>query len=247
MSEIIKTEAIVLSKMNYGDTSTIATLFTDDLGKISVLIKGARSPKSKYGRIVDPINHLLVVLYKKESRDIQLLSGADIIDHYPEIKNDLNKLKYAYSITELVKNLLAEHEINKRIFKGLVKILNRLNRGEEPSEVTFGRFFLFFLKEIGYEIQIESCSVCGKKTISTDYFYSFEKGLMCGECKKSAVDIYDINLELLGYLKCLNSDESISSFDNLICQRAIIFMENHLKYHVSDFKGISSLRLFNER
>ena len=247
MSEIIKTEAIVLSKMNYGDTSTIATLFTDDLGKISVLIKGARSPKSKYGRIVDLINHLLVVLYKKESREIQLLSGADIIDHYPEIKNDLNKLKYAYSITELVKNLLAEHEINKRIFKGLVKILNRLNRGKEPSEVTFGRFFLFFLKEIGYEIQIESCSVCQKKTINTDYFYSFEKGLICGRCKKSAVDIYDINLELLGYLKCLNNDESSSSFNNLMFQRAIIFMENHLKYHVPDFKGINALRLFNER
>ena len=134
MSEIIKTEAVVLSKMNYGDTSMIASLFTEDLGKISVIVKGARSPKSKYGRIVDLINHLSVVLYKKESREVQLLSGADTIDHYPEIKNDLNKLKYAYSIAELVKNLLAEHEVSKRIFKGIVKIFNRLKQVRNPRK-----------------------------------------------------------------------------------------------------------------
>lgn len=247
MSEIIKTEAVVLSKMNYGDSSMIASILTEDLGRISVIVKGARSPKSKYGRIVDLINHLSVIVYKKESRDIQLLSGADIIDHYPEIKNDLNKLMYAYSIAELVKNLLAEHEVNKRIFKGIVRIFTRLNSGEEPSEITFGRFFIFFLKEIGYELQTESCAICGKKDLADDCFYNFDKGLICGECKKSAVDNYFVNLELLRYLKCLKTDESIDFNKNLMFQKAIIFMENHLKYHVPDFKGINSLKLFNER
>ena len=52
MSEIIKTEAVVLSKMNYGDSSNIASLFTEDLGKISVIIKGARTVKSKYGKML---------------------------------------------------------------------------------------------------------------------------------------------------------------------------------------------------
>lgn len=247
MSEIIKTEAIVLSKMNYGDTSSIASLFTEDLGRISVIIKGARSPKSKYGKIVDLINHLLIVLYKKESRELQLLSGADIINHYPSIKSDLNKLKYAYAITELVKNLLAEHEANKKIFKGTVKILGKLNESNELVEIIFGRFFIFFLKEIGYELQIESCGICGKQNLQNDAYYNFDKGLICGECRKSAVDIYDINLELLKYLKCLKNNETISNLDNLISQKAISLMENHLKYHVPDFKGLSSLRLFNER
>lgn len=247
MSEIIKTEAVVLNKMNYGETSIIAAIFTEELGRISVIVKGARSPKSKYGRIVDLINHLSIVIYKKDSRDIQLLSSADIINHYPDIKKDLNKLKFAYSIAELVKNLLAEHEVNKRIFKGIVRILSRLNSGEEPAEVTFGRFFIFFLKEIGYELQIESCVICGKKEFTGDCFYNFDKGLICGECKKPAVDIYDVNLELLNYLNCLKYDESINKIDYLMFHKAIIFMENHLKYHVPDFKGISSINLFNER
>jgi len=245
MSEIVKTEVIVLSKMNYGDSSSIASLFTENLGKISVIVKGARSPKSKYGKIVDPLNYLAVVLYKKESREIQLLSQADIVEHYPNIKNDLSKLGYAYGVVELVKNLLADHEVNKKIFKGMVKILSRLNSGEEKSEITFGRFFMFLLKETGYEIQIDSCALCGKQKFDGDVFYNFEKGLICGECKKTVVDNYDINLELFRYLNCLKTNESAETFSNLILRKAIVFMENHLKYHVPDFKGISSLKLFN--
>jgi DNA repair protein RecO (recombination protein O) len=245
MSEIVKTEAIVLSKMNYGDTSIIASLFTEDLGKISVIVKGARSPKSKYGKIVDPLNYLSVVLYKKESREIQLLSGADIIEHFPSLKNDLSKLGYAYGVAELVKNLLADREINKRIFKGIIRILSILNSGDEKPEISFGRFFIFLLKETGYEIQINSCAICGKDKFVDDLYYNFDKGLICGECKKTVVDNYDINLELLRYLNCLKNNESAGSFSNLILRKAITFMENHLKYHVPDFKGISSLKLFN--
>jgi len=245
MSEIVKTEAIVLSKMNYGDTSSIASLFTEDLGKISVIVKGARSPKSKYGKIVDPLNHLSVVLYKKESREIQLLSQADIVEHYPNIKIDLSKLGYAYGVVELVKNLLADREVNKRIFKGIIRILSNMNSGDEKPEITFGRFFIFLLKETGYDIQIDSCALCGKDKLNGGLFYNFEKGLICGECKKSVVDNYDINLELLRYLNCLKTNESAAAFSNLITRKAINFMESHLKYHMPDFKGISSLKIFN--
>jgi DNA repair protein RecO (recombination protein O) len=247
MSEIVKTEAIVLSKMNYGDTSCIASLFTEDFGKLSIIVKGARSPKSKYGRIVDPLNYLSVVIYKKESREIQLLSQADIIEHYPDVKNDLDKLAYAYAVVELVKNLLAEHEVNRKIFKGTVKILSKLDSGDEKPEITFGRFFMFLLKETGYEIQIDKCAICGKEKFVADVYYNFDKGLICGECRKTVVAIYDINMELLRYLNCLKSNESADTFSYLMGRKAINFMENHLKYHVPDFKGISSLKLFNER
>lgn len=246
MSEIIKTDAIVLSKMNFGDTSSIASLFTEDLGKISVIIKGARSPKSKYGKIVVPMNYLSVVLYKKESREIQLLSSADVIEHFPNIKNNLRKLEYAFAVVELVKNLLAEHEVSKKIFKGIIKILRRLNSNDEKEEILFGRFFFFFLKETGYEIQVNNCAICAKEKFENPVYYSREKGFICNECRKSVIDIYDINLELLQYLNCLKSNESVNNFSNLIALKAITFMENHLKYHVSDFKGLKSLKLFNE-
>ena len=245
MSEIVKTEAIVLSKINFRDSSNIASIFTEELGKISVIIKGARSPKSKYGKIVDPLNYLSIVLYKKETRDVQLLSGADIVEHFPRIKQDLNKLSFAYGILELIKNLLAEHEVNKKIFKGAIKIFARLDSGKEKPAISFSRFLFFFLKETGYEIQIDICAICGKEISNDNSYYHRDKGVICGNCKMSVVDIYKINAELLVYLNCLKRGKSADNFSNLIIQKAIVFMEDHLKFHIPDFKGISSLKLIN--
>ncbi len=246
MSQIIKTEAVVLSKMNYGDTSSIVSLFTEDEGKISAIAKGARSPKSKYGRIIDPLNYLQVVFYKKESREVQLISSAEILDHFPVIKTDLEKLKYAYAIIELVKNLLAEHEINKKLFRGIVKILLKLNTSKEKPEVSFGRFFIYILKEVGYEIQIEKCAHCGNNKLEAeDFYFHFEKGLICGKCKEQAVEIYKINLELLRYLRCLKNNISVENFNSSEPDRAIALMEKFVKYHVQGFKGIQSLILFS--
>jgi DNA repair protein RecO (recombination protein O) len=246
MSQIVKTKAIVLSKMNYGETSSIVSLFTEDEGKLSVIAKGARSAKSKYGRIIDPINYLQVVFYKKDSREVQLVSDAEIIDHFPAVKSDLEKLKYAYAIIELVKNLMAEHELNKKLFKGVVRILFKLNTSKEKPEVAFGRFFMFILKEVGYEIQIEKCAICSNKRHKDDNFYfNLEKGLICGKCKEQAVEIYKINLELLAYLKCLKNNDPADVFINSEPERAIVLMEKFLKYHVQDFKGIQSLKSFN--
>jgi DNA repair protein RecO (recombination protein O) len=246
MSQIIKTEAVVLSKINYGETSFVVSLFTESEGKISAIAKGARSPKSRHGKIIDPLNHLLVVFYKKESREMQLISGAEIMDHFPAVKADLEKLKYAYAIIELVKNLLAEHEVNKKLFKGTIRILSRLNTSKERPEMSFGRFFIFILKEIGYEIQIEKCAICSKEKPDTaDFYFQFEKGLICGNCKEQTVDIYRIDLELLRYFQCLKNNMSADNFNNSEPERAIALMEKFVKYHVQGFKGIQSLVSFN--
>jgi DNA repair protein RecO (recombination protein O) len=245
MSQIIKTEAVVLSKLNYGDTSSIVSLFTEEEGKLSAIVKGARSPKSKYGRIIDPINHLLVVIYKKESREVQMISGADILEHYPAVKSNLEKLKFAYATIELIKNLTAEHEVNKNLFKALIQILSEFNSSNEQPEIIFGRFLMFILKVTGYEIQIENCSLCGKAAgASDDFYFNFDKGLICGKCRKPSVDIFRINPELLTYLLCLKNNFVANSFNNNISDRAIELIEKFLKYHVPGFKGIQSLKLF---
>ena len=248
MSEIIKTEAVVLNKMNYGDTSIISKLFTSDHGIVSIIVKGARSSKSKYGAVVDPINYLQVIYYKKETRDLQLLSGAEIISHFPAIKEDLTKLKYAYATVELVKNLLAENESNHKIFKGLVRILEKINSADEKPGISFGRFFLFFLREIGYELQFDKCIVCGTSSFTdNNLIYSFEKGLLCGKCKSQAVEFYEINMELITYLNCLKTNDKADFYGDAIILKAIKFMEQHLKFQVPNFKGLQSFQIISER
>ena len=219
MSKIIKTEAVVLSKLNYGDSSSIVSLFTKDYGKLSVMLKGGRNPKSKLSLIVDPFNYLEVIFYNNPSRDLQILSSADIKAHFHKIKEDLDKLKYAHSVIELVKNLSVEHEVNKKLFSGIIRILDLIGKGEENPAVSFGRFFLFFLKELGYEFQ-PGTTIFENITLNPELFY---------------------------YFNCLKKNESPGNVSSDIINGAVTFLENYLKYHVSDFKGLQSLNMFKEK
>lgn len=245
MSQIVKSEAIVLSKINYGDSSIIVSLYTKDFGKLSAIVKGVRSPKSKIGLSVDPLNYINVVLYNKDSRDVQLLSGADIIAHFPRIKGDLEGLKYALAILELIQKLVPEHEQNLRLFAGVQRILFRIDSSDEIPQVLFGRFMLFFFTELGYEIILDYCSNCGNGIKdSCDAGYSFHLGILCKECKENYSDSFLLKKELFSYLNCLKHNNKISTDDQEVFDLSNRFMEMYLKFHHSDFKGIQSLKIY---
>lgn len=245
MSEILKTEAVVLSKMNYGDTSLIATLFTEEAGKLSAIIKGGRNPKSKLSNLVDPLNHLQVILYRKETRDLQLISDADIISHFPGIKENLETLKYSFAVVELVKNLSPENETNKKLFNGLVRILTLFNSSNEHPGIIFGRFFLFYISEIGYRLILDKCSVCNNSVLpNTMTGYNYENGLICENCRKQGIINYEISPELFNYFLCLKHNKSVDKAGELLIKNSLNFFEAYLKYHIADFKGIQSLKSF---
>jgi DNA repair protein RecO (recombination protein O) len=245
MSEIIKTEAVVLNKIDYRDTSVIASLYTEDFGKISVIVKGGRSSKSKTGRIVDPLNHLQIILYKKETRDIQLLSDAEIISHFARLKENLSALKYSYAVIELVHKLTPVDEQNKKTFKGILRILSLLEKGEEKPEVLFGKFFLFLMKETGYEIQLEKCSVCGRSALNNMVCgFNWDTGILCVNCKEEKVDNYRIKPELFDYLNCLKTSKLTPAVSDSIINDANEFFETYLKFHVPGFKEIQSFKSF---
>lgn len=244
MSEIIKTEAVVLSKIKYGDTSYIISLYTKGLGKISAIVKGARSPKSKLGLVTDPVNHLQIVLYKKDTRELQIISSADLISNFTELKSDFEKLKYSQAIIELVKKLTVDHEVNSKLYDGIVRILELLNTSNEKPNILFGRFFLFFLGELGYEMSLDRCSSCGKPLDPKDGLsFNFSTGILCHVCRKEKAESYIFTPELFNYLYCLKSRKKIEAQEKL-ADNAITFLESYLKYHVPDFKGIQSLQIY---
>ena len=210
-----------------------------------MIVKGARSAKSKIGKVVEPLNHISVLYYNKESRDLQLISDAEIIDYFPALRDDIEKMKYSYSVLELINKLVPDRESNKRLFSAVIRILKRFCEADENPSVTFGRFLLYFLQEVGFELHLERCPVCGKDSFEKNgIYYSFDKGLICGTCKGGAVYNSEVKKELFSYLNCLKTNESAKIFDEKVYSSAIRLMEDHLKYHFVDFKGIKSLTMF---
>ena len=245
MSDIIKTEAVVLSKINYGDTSSIVSLYTKSDGKLSAIVKGGRGPKSKIGKIIDPLNYLQVIIYKKTTRDVQILSDANIISHFVNIKENLDATRYSFAIIELIKNLTSEHEANTKVFNGLIKILNMIDQKKELPAYLYGRFLLFFLSELGYEISVDKCSSCGNKMFTDKMVgFNFESGFVCSDCFESHSGFENISAELFELIVCLKTNKIAEKFSIGLMDKFNLLLERYLKFHISDFKGIQSLQIY---
>ena len=245
MSEIVKTKAVVIKKLDYGDSSKIATFFTEDYGKMTGIIKGARSPKSKMGSVVDILNTVQIVFYKKENREIQFISQADLTNHYSNLKSDLEILKYASSVAELLLNLILDDEPHVKLFKGTIKILDLMNTSKESAEYYFIKYLIFFLKEIGYEIQLDSCSICDKKINGNlSYSFSYNSGIVCSDCKSEQLISYEFSPELFNLLVCLSRRNHECKYDKNNINKLIYFFEKYVSFHIPEFKGLKSLHVY---
>src|SRR6202035_2150868 len=78
MSGSLKTEAIVLRSIRYGEADRILHLYTPRHGRVSAIAKGARRSKSRFGARLEPFFRIEVML--REGRgELYTVTGADTV------------------------------------------------------------------------------------------------------------------------------------------------------------------------
>ncbi|PID59285.1 MAG: DNA repair protein RecO [Ignavibacteriae bacterium] len=243
MSVIIKNEAVVLKKTKFSDSSLIVQFYTRENGKISAIIKGARSSKSKIGSKIDTLNQVEIVFYKKEGKDLQLVTQVNLIEHFPKLKEDLDKIKYASSIAELLLQLLPEQEVNDKLFRGTVKLFSLLNASEKNPLLLFTQYLIFFTKEIGYELSFEHCSNCSNLiSDNSGNGFNYSDGIICKNCVESTLTTFQLSEELFNLFKCLSTKRKLMIINSQHLENIIFILEKFLIYHNPDFKGLKSLK-----
>jgi DNA repair protein RecO (recombination protein O) len=244
MPEILKANGLVIRKVNYGDTSSIVTFFTDKYGKISGIKKGARSARTKSGNILDYLNLVQIVFYKKESREVQLISQVSLIKHFPLIKNDLERYKYALAILELLEHFTVEEENHEKLYRGTIKILDLINIERNDPLLFFTKFFIFFLKEIGYDLTFSECALCGRKIVSGPVGYKFDTGVICEKCMQNVSLSFLFSRELFELFESLKRKGEVKKYAKEQLNRLVGFFEKFLMYTHHEFKGLNSLRIY---
>lgn len=120
-----KTEGIVIKRRNFGEADRLLTVFSKKHGKIQIKAVGVRKINSRRSPHIELLNHSLFNLYK--GRGMPLLTEIQNFESFPEIKENLAKVGFAYHICELIDGLCAENQENEEIFHLLQKTLNRLS------------------------------------------------------------------------------------------------------------------------
>ena len=124
---IINTDAIVLHRMKYKNSSLIARLFTKDEGKISIIVNGASKQKGNLFGVIEPPNIIKLNYYKRKVGSLQTCKEASFISNNLDIKKDIMKLSISLAIVEIIDKTLHENDMNVRIYNLADNTLNTLN------------------------------------------------------------------------------------------------------------------------
>lgn len=246
MPDIVKTEGIVLKRLDHGDSSRIITVYTKEFGKFSGMVKGAKSAKSKIGMVLDVLNLADLVFYNKENRDLQLITQAELLDHFSHLKSNFDLLTYASAVVELIEKLVLDHELNERLYRGTIRILELLDQNPQDYEFRFAKYLLFFIEELGYQLPLSQCIDCRNDLVNNRFVYlNYNTGFYCGECGKNHSYFEKIDEELFNLILCLNIKNCDSNkFGQNLIKKSIKLFERYLMFHNPDFKGLKTLSLF---
>ena len=196
-----QTEAIVIRKTRLGEADTILTFFTPRLGKIQGFARSLRKPKSRLAGHLELLTRSMVSFVR--GRNIDTIVGAQTIDAYLPLKNDLWLMSCGLYIAELVSQFTPEHQENRRIFELMAATLERLPSAEN-KELLLRYFELHLLESVGYRPQLRECLACHKPLEPVaNYFSPAAGGMLCPDCAADKPAAFSLSLNAQKVLRLL--------------------------------------------
>ncbi|MDW8325651.1 MAG: DNA repair protein RecO [Anaerolineales bacterium] len=201
-----RTEAIVLRRKDIGEADRILTLLTPERGKVRVVAKGIRKPRSRKAGHLELFTrtHLLIAA----GRDLDIVTQAQLADAHQPIREDLVRGAYAAYAVELMDRFTPEQQESPELYNLLAAMLAWLCT--EVDVAVAARYYeLRLLALAGYQPELRRCVACGEAIVAEDQFFSVAQGgVVCAKCGKSAgggdrrlPGLMPISMEALKYLR----------------------------------------------
>ena len=203
----VRTLGLVLRSVDVFETSSVVTLFTRELGKVSGLAKGARRLKSPFQGGLDLLGVSDIVLLHKASDALDLVTEAAPVERFASLRRDLAALYAGYYIAELVSELTDFHDAHPRLFDAATITLRYLGDSELRSRRLL-RFELACLRELGLMPALEACAHCGAPVEGRGDAFAFglaTGGILCPGCRPGQPHVATVSGRTLDALRVLAS------------------------------------------
>jgi len=204
---LTKDTAICIRTTDFSETSQILTLFTRAAGKISVIAKGSKRPKSAFDGPVEVFSYGRIVFSDSTKEKLATLTEFEQQPGFADLANNLFALNCCLFGAELVNSLTNEYDPHPELFDGFLRFLQDANEIRDTlhaSRDTLAMLILFqltLLREIGLMPILNACANCKTRyeqrlpraesrgaTSDEFYFSSSANGLICGDCEASFPD-----------------------------------------------------------
>lgn len=191
---ISELEGIVVSELNYGETSKIINVLTRSEGIIGIMAKGCRNLKSPLRSSTNKLTYGKFYLKYNQGK-LSNLNSVDIIDNFKNVKTDIEKISYVSYLIELSTQVIKNIGPNEEVYDLLINSILKINEGFDPFVIT-NILELKYLEFLGVMPVLDSCSICGStKSIAT--LSSYKGGYLCNNCLKDEKIVSEKTIKLI--------------------------------------------------
>lgn len=185
MANIIRCRGFILKTTPFKESSLIASVLTDVSGKVKLLAKGVRRPKSKICGAMEPFNLDEVIYYKREFKEMYNLSDAVVIDDFDPIRNVPEKVNAALVLCEFFEKTVPSEEVDAEAFALLLNFLEILKKADASVARSLAvGFLLKAFSGAGVMPHLANCVRCHKPVAANNGDIDFsisEGGIVCNQ------------------------------------------------------------------
>lgn len=175
-----KCAGILIRSFNFGEADKIVSFYTTE-GKLRLIAKGARKPRSRFAAALEPLNYGQVVYFEKTRSNLHSLNSFDVINRFDGIRGDLKRFSSVSMAAELVDFISVEGLPDEEGFNLFADYLSLIEESDEPELITYA-FALKFLSHSGFKPQLERCVSCLSPIEGKPWFSPSSGGVICAEC-----------------------------------------------------------------
>jgi DNA repair protein RecO (recombination protein O) len=194
------TDAIVLSRFDFGEADRILTLITPGSGKLKAIAKGIRRPTSRIGGSLEPFAELNVALAR--GRTFEVVTQVSVGHAWLNLRDSLESAATAWYLAELADRSLEERHAAEPIYTLLKHAYGLLDAGMAPGRVA--RWYEMHLAdELGVRPEVDRCAECDRM-LGADERYRWwppAGGVVCERCPGPSHQLAGLSLDGLKLLK----------------------------------------------
>lgn len=190
---------MVIKTQDLKENDKLVWLYSEKLGKITAVAKGAKSSRSKFLSTTLPFCYGEYVLFK--GKNLFTINECEILDSFQALIGDLESLTYASYFCELIDICINEMESSHDVFRLFVTVLYLMKSKAVDLEMLARSFEVKILEATGYRLYLDNCCIC-KKKIKTSSYISFQySGGICTDCNRiNGMQVSNATYSLLNYL-----------------------------------------------
>jgi DNA repair protein RecO (recombination protein O) len=199
-SRLYVTDAIVLSRFDYGEADRIMSLFTPEHGKLKVIAKGVRRTTSRLGGALEPLAELHVQLARGRTFDV--VTQVQVAQAWLRLRDSLESAATAWYLAELADRSIEERHEAEGLYALLKRSYELLDAGMDAGRVA--RWYEMHLAdELGVRPEVDRCVECDRMLEADETFRWVPPlgGVLCHRCPGPPGERTALSLEALKLLK----------------------------------------------